>query len=36
LVMSIPGLGADALSFATSLWMIRTELRMAKTELAKA
>ena len=36
LVMSIPGLAADALSFATSLWMIRIELRMSKTELAKA
>lgn len=31
LVLSIPGLAADALSFATSIWMIRFERRMAKT-----
>jgi len=34
LVMSIPGLAADALSFVTSLWMIRYERRLLKTSEA--
>ena len=32
LVLSIPGLTADALSFATSVWMIRIERRLAKAQ----
>lgn len=36
LVLSIPGLAADAISFATSLWMIRREMKFARLSEARS